>query len=141
MPGRNAGLHLDRKSSCPCARHEGERVSGGTARHKVEVSGQFHAPGKQSPVPTLNRRQRWVTEAVWMFWRRDKSLTLPGIEPRFNGRPSRSLVINPTMLPQLSLEFKLILSSSDTVRMYFKDPNLLCTIHTVHCHSNTHHFT
>ena len=64
MPGRNAGLHLDRKSSCPCARHEGERVSGGTARHKVEVSGQFHAPGKQSPVPTEQEAEVGDTTGV-----------------------------------------------------------------------------
>jgi hypothetical protein len=42
---------------------------------------------------------RWAPEHCWTRWGREKSLSLPGIEPGFLWRPDRSLV---TILTELS---------------------------------------
>jgi hypothetical protein len=46
-------------------------------RHKLELSGQLHAPaalppGKEPPVP-IGEEGRWTPEPVWTTWRRENS--------------------------------------------------------------------
>jgi hypothetical protein len=52
----------------------------------MEVSGQLHAPaashlGKECPV-SIRQEAGCAPEPVWALWSREKSLTLPGIEPQ-----------------------------------------------------------
>jgi hypothetical protein len=52
----------------------------------MEVSSQLHntagsTPGKETTVPI--RETGWVPEPVWALCRREESLRLPGIEPKF----------------------------------------------------------
>jgi hypothetical protein len=51
----------------------------------LEVSGQLHVaavlpPGKGPPVP-IGEEAGWAPESVWTLWRREKNLSMPGIEP------------------------------------------------------------
>jgi len=51
----------------------------------MEVSSQLHAPltlpsGKEQLV-SIGSEARWASKLIWMWWGREKSLPLPGIEP------------------------------------------------------------
>jgi hypothetical protein len=53
---------------------------------ELEVGGQLHDPAtlptrKEPPVP-IGQEVVWPPEPVWTLRRREKFLTLPGIEPR-----------------------------------------------------------
>jgi hypothetical protein len=58
----------------------------------MEDSGQFHPPAalhrENSPRYALDKQ---LGESQ-RLWSKEKSLTLPGIEPRFLGSPARNLV-------------------------------------------------
>jgi hypothetical protein len=56
----------------------------------MEVSGQLHILAAL-PQDKSTRHPEWATEPVWTRWRRETSL--PGIEPRFLGRPAHGPVI------------------------------------------------
>jgi len=52
------------------------------------ASDQLHAsaalpPEKKPPVP-VGQEVGWLPESVWTRWRREKSLSLPRIEPRLS---------------------------------------------------------
>jgi hypothetical protein len=49
---------------------------------------QLHVPAALLPVSTAHEVER-TREPVWTTWRREKFLTLPGLEPRPVGRPAR----------------------------------------------------
>jgi hypothetical protein len=51
--------------------------------------GRALPPGKGSPVPIV-QEAGWAPEPVWTQRLEEKSLPLPGIEPRSPGRPARS---------------------------------------------------
>jgi hypothetical protein len=47
------------------------------------------APGKGPPVPIV-QEAGWASEPVWTQRLGENPLPLPGIEPRYPGRPARS---------------------------------------------------
>jgi hypothetical protein len=55
----------------------------------MQVGGQLHAsaalPQRKNRRCTLNGRLKRVPQPVWTFWRREKCLALPGMEPRLLG--------------------------------------------------------
>jgi hypothetical protein len=51
--------------------------------------GRALPPGKGPPVPSV-QEAGWALEPVWTQRLEEKSLPLPGIEPRSPGRPVRS---------------------------------------------------
>jgi hypothetical protein len=53
----------------------------------MEVSGQLHAPGKETPIP-IGYEVGWTPEPVRTLNR--KFFTLPGLELRPLGRPTRN---------------------------------------------------
>jgi hypothetical protein len=61
----------------------------------MRVSGQLLHPGY-----SLDKSE-WGPQAVWTLWRRERSLHLPGTEPRFLGCPASSQVTILTELPRL----------------------------------------
>jgi hypothetical protein len=72
-------------------------------RHKLEVSGQFHAsaaltPGKELPVH-VGREAGWVGWSAWAWWRTERNLC--SCRESNNGRPACSLVTILTELSQL----------------------------------------
>jgi hypothetical protein len=68
----------------------------------MEVSSEHHAPATlppgKYPAVTIGEEAEWDSEAVWTRWKREKSLSLSGIEPC---RPARNLV---TILTELLLQ-------------------------------------
>jgi len=67
----------------------------------MEMSGQFRAaltlPHPNERVPVITEQEvEWAPEAVWMFWRTEKSPAPVGIRTR--DRPARSQVTVPTKL-------------------------------------------
>jgi len=54
------------------------RGSGGVAA-LILGPGYFN-PEKEPPVP-LQKKIEWAEELVWMIWRRENLLAVPGIEP------------------------------------------------------------
>jgi hypothetical protein len=92
-------------------------------RQTVEMHGQFHTAEKKSP--GAHWRGGRVSDRTGLDVLETRyPLTLPEIEPWFLWHPCRSLVIMPTTLPRLSEESKPFLSSSCSMHMFFKDPNV-----------------
>jgi len=48
----------------------------------MEVSGQLHSPASLPPRETAPGTQciGWAPELVWLWWQREKSMSLQGIE-------------------------------------------------------------
>ena len=57
----------------------------------MEVSGQLHASAALPTVP-IHWKARWVSETVWLFWSRQKSLA-----HRFN-KPNSNVGVAASML-------------------------------------------
>jgi hypothetical protein len=66
-----------------------------SALHEGEWSnkcpGRF-APEENTPGLPIQLEAGWIPEKVWMLWRRENLLCLPGIEPQFLSCSGRSLV-------------------------------------------------
>jgi hypothetical protein len=69
--------------------------------HQMEGSGQLCAPAALPPEATAPGTHCWVGPQSQTGLCGKKSLALPGVEPRFLGRPPRSLVAIPTELSRL----------------------------------------
>jgi hypothetical protein len=71
------------------------------------VSGQFHVPATSFLGNETHRKEvGWTPQPVWMLWRSEWSLLLPGVEPWF---PACSLVTILTDLFQSPLNIVVIL--------------------------------
>lgn len=73
--------------------NKGKGVESGVRpyRHQMEVPGHLHTPADFSPEETVlvstEWQAGWVSDRVCTFWRREKYVPPPGIEPPFQFQP------------------------------------------------------